>query len=109
MPANPELSDARLPSWASDLFSTPSLAEQGPAWIPSFVSKLERQGRWGCRAQGMGCNVLRDAGAFMGQVWLIQACLCQVARIHGEGLFFVCLFVCFKSPGASPGMMQVTR
>lgn len=94
MLASLESSDARLPSWAPDLFSTQSLAEQGPAWRPSFVSKLERRGGWGYRAQGMGCDVLRDAGALLGQVWLTQACLCQVARIQDEGLFFVCMYVC---------------
>lgn len=51
MLASPESSDARLPPWAPDLFSTPSLAEQGPAWIPSFVSNLEV---WEAELQGTG-------------------------------------------------------
>lgn len=50
---------------------------------------------------GMGWDVLRDsglrdAGAFLGQVWLTQVCLYQVVRIQDEG--FCCLFVCFKCP-----------
>lgn len=94
MLANPESSDARLPSRASDLFSTPSLAEQGSAWIPVFVSKRERHGRWGYRARD-GVQCLEGGWNILGQVWLIQVCLCQVARIQDEGFFFflyVCLF-----------------
>jgi len=100
MLASPESSDGRLPSRASDLFSTPSLAEQGSAWIPVFVSKRERHGRWGYRARD-GVQCLEGCWNILGQVWLIQACLCQVARIQDEVFFcfFVfCMFVCFKCP-----------
>lgn len=53
MLASSESSDARLPSWAPDLSSTPPLADQGPTWTPFWVSREA----WEAGFQGTGDGI----------------------------------------------------